>query len=74
MANFTPVKPGELISAAFFNQVLGSFDTRISALEASIGASSESHGDHRHLAIRAHPHGRYRDGFLRPELLVFRLK
>jgi hypothetical protein len=35
MANFTPVKPGGLITAAYFNQVLGSFDTRISALEAA---------------------------------------
>ncbi|HEY1902802.1 MAG TPA: hypothetical protein VGG56_10245 [Terracidiphilus sp.] len=40
MANFTPVNPGDLITAAFFNQVLGSFDSRISALEASLGASS----------------------------------
>jgi hypothetical protein len=39
MANFTPVKPGDLITAVYFNQVLGSFDTRISALESSIGAS-----------------------------------
>jgi hypothetical protein len=40
MANFTPVNPGDLITAAYFNQLLGSFDSRISALEASIGASS----------------------------------
>jgi hypothetical protein len=35
MSNFNPVKPGDLITAAYFNQVLGSFDTRISALEAA---------------------------------------
>jgi len=40
MANYTPVKPGDLITANYFNQLLGSFDARISALEASIGASS----------------------------------
>ncbi len=39
MSNFNPVNPGDLITAAYFNQVLGSFDSRISALEASIGAS-----------------------------------
>jgi hypothetical protein len=39
MSNFNPVKPGDLITAAYFNQVLGSFDTRISNLEASIGTS-----------------------------------
>jgi hypothetical protein len=39
MSNFTPVKPGDLITAAYFNQVLGSFDSRISALE---GATSSS--------------------------------
>jgi hypothetical protein len=33
--SYTPVKPGDLITAAFFNQVLGSFDQRISALEAA---------------------------------------
>jgi hypothetical protein len=40
MANFNPIKPGDLITAAYFNQILGSFDSRISALEASLGASS----------------------------------
>jgi len=35
MSSFTPVKPGDLISAAYLNQVLGSFDSRISALESS---------------------------------------
>ncbi len=35
MSNFTPVKPGDLISAAYLNQILGSFDSRISALESS---------------------------------------
>jgi hypothetical protein len=35
MSNFTPVKPGDLITAAYFNQVLGSFDARISALESA---------------------------------------
>jgi hypothetical protein len=38
--SFNPVKPGDLITAAYFNQVLGSFDTRISALEASAVAAS----------------------------------
>jgi hypothetical protein len=40
MSNYNPVKPGDLITAAYFNQVLGSFDKRISALESSIGSSS----------------------------------
>jgi hypothetical protein len=35
MANFTPVNPGDLITANYFNQVLSSFDSRISALEAA---------------------------------------
>ena len=35
MPNFTPVKPGDLIAANYFNQVLLSFDSRISALESS---------------------------------------
>lgn len=35
MSNFTPVKPGDLITAAYLNQVFGSFDQRISALEAA---------------------------------------
>lgn len=35
MANFNPVKPGDLITADYFNQVLGSFDVRISKLEAA---------------------------------------
>ncbi len=40
MANFNPVKPGDLITAGYFNQILGAFDNRISALEASIGVNS----------------------------------
>lgn len=40
MANFNPVKPGDLITADYFNQVLGSFDVRISKLEAASGISS----------------------------------
>jgi len=39
--SYTPVKPGDLITAAFFNQVLGSFDSRISALEASSSSSGQ---------------------------------
>jgi hypothetical protein len=39
MPNFNPVRPGDLITAAYFNQILGSFDARISALE---GASTSS--------------------------------
>ena len=35
MSSFNPVKPGDLITAAFINQVLGAFDDRISALEAA---------------------------------------
>jgi hypothetical protein len=35
MPNFTPVKPGDLITANYLNQILSSFDSRISALEAS---------------------------------------
>lgn len=35
MSNFNPVKPGDLITAAYFNQVLGSFDSRITALESA---------------------------------------
>ena len=35
MSNFTPVKPGDLITANYFNQILSSFDSRISALEGA---------------------------------------
>ncbi|HUB31533.1 MAG TPA: hypothetical protein VMA31_00845 [Bryobacteraceae bacterium] len=35
MSNFTPVKPGDLITAAYLNQMFASFDSRISALEAA---------------------------------------
>ena len=38
MSNFTPVKPGQLITADYFNQIFGSFDARISALE--VGSTS----------------------------------
>jgi len=37
MSSFNPVKPGDLITAAFFNQVLSDFDDRISKLEAASG-------------------------------------
>jgi hypothetical protein len=39
MANFNPVKSGDLITASYFNQILGSFDVRISTLEAASGIS-----------------------------------
>ena len=40
MPNFTPVKPGELITAHYFNLVLSSFDSRISALESSAASAT----------------------------------
>jgi hypothetical protein len=35
MPNFTPVNPGDLITANYFNNILSSFDSRISALESA---------------------------------------
>jgi hypothetical protein len=42
MSNFTPVKPGQLITAAYFNQVFGAFDSRITALEAVSGTKGQT--------------------------------
>ncbi len=41
MSSFNPVKPGDIITAAFINQVIKSFDNRISALETASGVGGK---------------------------------